>query len=324
MKSVVALGEFLIDFTSEPAPDGGARSYTAHPGGAPVNVLVQLAKLGVPVSFIGKVGKDDFGAMLRDTLVAQRISADHLLMTEEANTTLAFVTNREDGDRSFQFNRKPGADQLLRPEEIRTDAVKNAGIFHFGSVSLSHSPAREATIQAVELAQAAGVTVSFDPNIRAGLWDGGEREAAALIRTMLPHADVVKISEEELALLADTEDGLLEESAIQLASANGILVLFVTLGKEGCHYRTRRGFGTVAGFPVDVVDTTGAGDAFLGAALFGLLRSEAALGEQNDEQMREIVRYANAAGALTTTRQGAIPAIPDADALEQFLSNRNS
>lgn len=317
MSDVVAVGEYLIDFTSEYPNEQGAMMYSCNPGGAPVNVLVQLAKLGASASFIGKVGADGFGSFLADVLRQHGVDTRGMHFTDKAFTTLAFVTNEADGERSFDFNRNPGADQLLMSEEVDPEIIRASKIFHFGSVSLTHEPSRSATVQAVRYAKSFGKWVSYDPNLRANLWPGGEAEAVPVITSIMPEVDILKVSEEELRLFSGLED--IEAGAKLLAGRYDIALVLVTMGKEGCFYWTRNCKGHVAGFPVQAIDTTGAGDAFYGTALYGLLREGKELAALTDNELAAIVRYANAAGAWVTTRKGAIPALASKDELDQFI-----
>ncbi|RGB69737.1 MULTISPECIES: carbohydrate kinase family protein [Oscillospiraceae] len=313
MYDLVALGELLIDF----APVG-ERSYQANAGGAPANVLAALSRLGGRTAFIGMVGEDDFGAMLRADIERAGIDARGLKATREAPTTLAFVNLDERGDRSFTFIRNPGADLLLREEDVDLSLIGQAKIFHFGSVSLTGGPARGATLYAARWAKEHGITVSYDPNLRPLLWKGLD-EAKEVILSAMGLADILKISEEELLFLTGTSDF---EAGSQLLSGWGPKIVFVTLGAQGCFYRYPGGCGTLPTFAVKAVDTTGAGDAFFG----GVLSKISATGFENvcgysREAFEEVVRFGNGVGSYVTTRKGAIPAMPDLATVENFMKD---
>lgn len=315
MYDVIALGELLIDFTPLGESDRGNPVFECNPGGAPTNVLACLAKLGKRTAFIGKVGDDDFGRFLHTVLVERGISTEGLVFDSEAKTTLAFVHLQPDGDRSFSFFRNPGADTRLRPEEIK-EALFEARIFHFGSLSLTHEPARSATLAGLELARRRNLLVSYDPNLRPPLWPNLE-EARTRILSVMDRVDIVKISREELEFLSGSND--LEGSSDRLSREYGIRMLLVTLGREGCWYRVGDLSGYVPGFEVNSIDTTGAGDAFLGGILFQVLQRDKDLGEWTYEEMAESVKFANAVGALVTTRRGAIPAMPTLSEVQGLL-----
>jgi fructokinase len=322
MPQVVALGELLIDFV--PTVSGvtliEAPAFKKAPGGAPANVAAALAKLGVSSGFVGKVGDDAFGRFLAQTLQDVGVDTQALCFSTRARTALAFVSLRADGEREFMFYRHPSADMLFEPDEVDADYIRSARAFHFGSISLIGEPSRSATLRAVEAARGAGLLVSYDPNLRLDLW-AGPTEAREGMRLGWPFADVIKVSEEELAFLAGLEPGELNTLA-DLGELNhpDLRLLVVTLGREGCRYVTHSFSGTVPGFAVKAVDTTGAGDGFVAGLLKGLLRNPEA--ENDEASLRGICRYANAVGALTTTSRGAIPALPTASRVEQFVSSR--
>ena len=263
MFDIVALGESLIDFTPSGENSQGMALFARNPGGAPANVLAMAAKLGGKTAFIGKVGDDAFGAFLKKTMEDAGVDVRGLRMTREYPTTLAFVQLTPEGDRSFTFYRKPGADVMLAPAEVDRALLRDCRIFHFGSVSLTDEPCRTATLEAAREAKAAGAMISYDPNYRPFLWDSAERAREALLAA-LPLADIVKVSEEEMELL--TGEVQLAAGADALASRGAALVL-VTLGPRGAYYRAAAGRGLLPACEVDTVDTTGAGDAFLGALL---------------------------------------------------------
>ncbi|MBU7316623.1 PfkB family carbohydrate kinase [Paenibacillus oleatilyticus] len=317
MLDVTAIGEVLIDFTPAGHSDNGNELFERNPGGAPANVLSALAKWGRRTAFIGKVGNDSFGCFLKEWLQQAGIRTDTLVMTEEANTTLAFVHLKENGDRRFDFCRKPGADMLLEEREVDLSVVSGCKVFHFGSVSLTHEPSATATLKSAALAKASGALVTYDPNVRLALWDDEER-AKRMICEGIAVADVVKMSQEELEFLTGTQD--LIAGSLQLHRNYGLKLILVTLAEKGCFYRMIEAAGLVSGFPVEVMDTTGAGDAFLSAFIHGLLERGATLKGLEERELSQRIRFANAAGALTTMRRGAIPALPTLEDVHKLLN----
>lgn len=308
MFDLTALGETLIDFTPDGKSDMGMPLFSQNPGGAPANVLVQNALLGGRTAFLGKVGADGFGHFLRETMERSGIDTGGLVTSEEVHTTLAFVQLDERGDRSFSFYRKPGADILLSAGEVDEKRIRESHIFHFGSLSLTDEPARSATLAALAAARAGGCLISYDPNYRPPLWPS-EAEARRWMLEVLPFADIVKVSGEEMTLLTGATG--LEEGTARLAAQGSALVL-VSLGEEGAFYRLGDFRGRVPTYRVDTVDTNGAGDAFLGAVLHRLKgKTLSGLRGMDETELWDIVEFGNAAGALTTTARGAIPAMPD-------------
>ena len=316
---VVALGELLIDFTGHGYSDQGNPVLEANPGGAPCNVLAMLAKLGKSTAFIGKVGDDVFGHMLHKAILEAGISADGLVTDSSVNTTLAIVMTAEDGDRDFSFYRNPGADTMLRREEVLEELILNCRIFHFGTLSLTDEPSRTTTYAAVEAARKAGALISFDPNLRPPLWQtiaDAKREMEWGCR----RCDILKLAEDELTFLTGCAD--IEEGAHQLRSqyAN-IRLLFVTRGKAGsvCFYE-----GLTVNMPtflqVKTVDTTGAGDTFLGSCLAWILDS--GLDDLDGERLSMMLRFANAASSLVTTKKGALRAMPQREEILALLKSQ--
>lgn len=310
MIDIVALGEILIDFTPSGENDQGIALFARNPGGAPANVLAMNTKLGGSSAFIGKVGADAFGAYLRSTLVRSGIDDSGLVTDPAIPTTLAFVQLDEKGDRSFSFYRKPGADMMLTSTEIRRELIDQCRIFHFGSVSLTDEPCRGATFAAAAYARQQGKRVSFDPNYRPLLW-GSEEEAREQMRVGVSMADILKVSEEELTLITGQTD--FEAGAQQLLEMGPALVL-VSLGAKGAYYRNRSNGGWLPAYRVETIDTTGAGDAFVGAMLWSL--KDKTLEEIGSMELGGIVDFANAAGSMTTTRGGAIPALPTLEEIQ--------
>ena len=314
MKDIVTVGEILIDLTYSERKNG-VPLYTANPGGAPANVAVAAARLGAQTAFIGKVGRDYFGDFLRQTLVDNGVDASGMLTDEDARTTMAVVSVSETGERSFSFYRRNCADVLLRSDEISLAMLADTHFLHFGSVSLTDEPSRSATVFAAEKAKESGATVTYDPNYRANLWKG-EAQAVEQMKSVLGKVDILKISDEELPLLTGTEDW--EEGTRQLREQYGIPLILLTLGADGAFYRRGEETGKADGFKVKVADTNGAGDTFFGAFLSRM----AALGiyrpaDLSSEQLYESVRTANLAASITTSRHGAIPAMPDLKELEE-------
>ncbi len=312
MFDVTALGELLIDFTPCGTSEAGMNLFEQNPGGAPANVLAALCNLGFQTAFIGKVGDDMHGALLKDTLDKAGIDTTGLIVDDSVFTTLAFVS-LQNGERNFSFARKPGADTQLRPEEVKEEIVKNTKIFHCGSLSLTDEPARSATFHAVKMAKEAGALISYDPNYRAPLWNSVE-EAKEQMRSMIPYADIMKISDEETALLTDYSD---PKEAAQALLDQGVACVVVTLGKDGALLKTAQVEIVEKGKERKVVDTTGAGDSFWGGILSRFAKDGISPAEITEEKAREYVRFANAVAGLCVEKRGAIPAMPT---LEQVLA----
>lgn len=307
MFDVVAIGELLIDFTPAGVGSNGAKLFARNPGGAPANVLAASSRLGSKTAFIGKVGNDDFGRFLKSTLDGIGIDTHDLVMTDEVHTTLAFVHLDPSGDRSFSFYRKPGADVLLREDELDVDLLRHTGILHFGSLSLTDEPSRTATVKAVRTAKDAGAIISYDPNYRAPLWDSTE-EAIRQMKAGLAYADIVKLSKEELTLLTGETDLGAGARAIQKC---GVSLVLVTLGKKGAYYRLGEHSNVLSTYDVDTIDTNGAGDAFTGAVHYCLKgKSVEEIRSLSIAELEDILDYANAVGSLVTSKSGAIPAMP--------------
>jgi fructokinase len=317
---VVALGEYLIDFTPYGRSKAGQPLFERNPGGAPVNVVAALAKLGKKTGFIGKVGNDPFGVYLREALLNVGVSDKGLVATEEAHTTMAFVQLDSDGDRSFHFARRPGADQLLRADEVNLTMLADTQIFHFGSISMTSEPTYTATLKTVQIARELGALISYDPNWRPSLWRD-EEHALEVIHVGLSLADVVKVSEEELVFLTDEQD--LEMAARHLVEQFGITLLLVTAGGGGSFYQMKDWWGKVESFAVQTVDTTGAGDAFFGALLYEILDLGKPLQAWKEKDLQEVLRFANAAGALATTRKGAIPSLGTLEEIHTLVREGN-
>ena len=311
MFDILTIGEMLIDLTQTGVSDQGIPVYTAFPGGAPANVAVAAAKLGASTAFIGKVGDDAFGKLLVDTVKNNGVNADGMIVTDTANTTLAVVSLQQSGERDFAFYRKGFADTQLSESEISDDTLKNTHILHFGSVSMTEDPSRTATFNSALRAKNMGATITYDPNYRASLWDS---LYYALVQMKMPLSivDILKISDEELPLIADTDDP--EEGTKLLSERYGIPLILLTLGAKGAYYRFGDCTGLCEGVKVKVADTNGAGDTFFGAFLSGMARlGKYKPSELSEDEIRELVIFANKAASITTSRSGAIPAMPTLD-----------
>ncbi len=311
---VVALGELLIDFVQTGITDQGAPIMAANSGGAPINYLGALARYGRSCGMIGKVGADAFGALLLRTLAAHKIA--YLGgQTDRAFTTLAFVSLDARGERSFSFARKPGADTLLRADEIPYDQIKSARAFHFGTLSLTDEPAKSATFAAVRCALENGVLVTFDPNYRPMLWQSAD-DARAAMRWGFAHADVVKAGADELAFAF----GLPWEEAAQRLIEGGARLVFITMGAQGSYVQNAHMRRFVPAFLVNARDTTGAGDIFFGAAMSRILACECPIEALGEAQLFDAARFGAAAAALSTTMPGGLPSIADEHCVVELLS----
>lgn len=316
MYDVVALGELLIDFVHKETTKAGYPVMQANPGGAPGNFLSTASLFGARAAFIGEVGDDGFGLMLKRTLKESGIDVRGVISDPNVFTTLAFVTLDENGDRAFSFARKPGADTMLTASELPTDIIENTRFFHFGSLSMTHEPARAATQEAVARAKAAGAIITFDPNLRQSLWSNLELAKEQMLWG-LRHADIVKISREELEFLFE---GDFRAQADRLVAEYGVKLVFATMGRDGCYFVNRNASGQVPTFcSVPTIDTTGAGDIFGGSAVYKVMELEQLPENLNEYQLRDIVTFANAAASLSTTRHGGIPSIPSKLEVEAFV-----
>jgi fructokinase len=313
---VVCLGEALIDFVALDSGLGLSSTFIRAPGGAPANVAVALTRLGTPAAFVGKLSGDLFGQFLRDTLASEGVDLRGLVEDRFARTPLAFVGSDGNGGRTFIFYHEGMADTLLRDDELfhARELIRHARLFHFGSVTLAAEPAASATLHAAEYARRSGCLVSFDPNVRLEVWKS-PRHARQTILDALTLADVVKISSDELEVLAGTSD---PAEACRNLRAHGPRLVVVTLGPDGCYYDAGSACGSVRSVPVKVVDTLGSGDAFVGGLLVGLTSEDGAVLNDNATLVRTL-RFANAVGAIATTRYGAIPALPTLHEVEALL-----
>ncbi|MFC0558204.1 aminoimidazole riboside kinase [Halalkalibacter alkalisediminis] len=302
MSGIISLGEALIDFIPL---DSENVTYQKSPGGAPANVAVALAKLGAKSSFLGKVGEDVLGTFMRETLNSHGVDTTNMLMTNEARTGVVFVTLDPTGERNFSFYIDPSADRFLTKEELDSTLFNTNNILHFGSISMISEPSKTATLEAVKLAKKNNLIVSYDPNLRLGLWPS-EEQARETILSMMSEADVVKISDEELAFL--TGETLLEKGIKKLNSYK-IPVLLVTYGGAGSYIHLNNQTVHVPAMKVQTVDTTGAGDAFVSGILYHL-NKEKSMEQISIERWKEIVTFASVSGALAASTHGAMTALP--------------
>lgn len=311
---VIALGELLIDFTMNGQSEQGNNMFEACPGGAPCNVLALLNKMGKKTAFIGKVGKDQFGTLLRDTITEAGIDASNLMVDENVNTTLAFVHTFPDGDREFSFYRNPGADMMLTADEVNPEVVKDTKVFHFGTLSMTHEGVREATKKAVETAKANGCLVSFDPNLRPPLWSSLDL-AKEQMEYGFGKCDILKISDNEIQFVSGKED--YDEGIAYLQETYNIPLILLTMGKDGsrAYYKGMR--VERPGFSVKAIETTGAGDTFCGSSLNYLVDHD--FENLTEEQLGEMLTFANAAAALVTTKKGAIKAMPVKEEVHELI-----
>ena len=312
---VTALGELLIDFTQNGISEQGNPLFEANPGGAPCNVLAMVSKLGHKTAFIGKVGKDSFGKQLKNTLEEVGIDAAHLYMDEEVHTTLALVHTLADGDRDFSFYRNPGADMMLTEEEISEELIQNSKIFHFGTLSMSHEGVRKATKRALDIAKKAGCVISFDPNLRPPLWDSLET-AKEQVLYGLQFCDVLKISDNEIQWLTGKED--YTDGVNWILDQYNIPLILVSMGKEGSRAYYKGSMVEAAPFlQKNTIETTGAGDTFGGCVLHYILQH--GLEDLTEDNLAEMLRFANAAAALITTRKGALRVMPSVEEIKDIL-----
>ncbi|MGM9627611.1 MAG: carbohydrate kinase [Faecousia sp.] len=315
---VVALGELLIDFAQNGTSLQGNNLFEACPGGAPCNVLAMLRKLGKSCAFVGKVGNDMFGKLLKDVITDAGINADALVMDDKIPTTLAFVQTFANGDRDFSFYRKPGADMMLTEDDLPLDTIANARIFHFGTLSMTHEGVRKATEKAVAAAKEGGALISFDPNLRPPLWENLE-DAKEAIAWGLSQCDILKIADNELEFMTGETDFVKGAAILQTTYPN-IKVLNVTAGADGSYsFYGEEEPVFVPSFKLGgTIETTGAGDTFCASVLnFVLENGIACLTPEDREAM---LRFANAAAYIVTTRKGAIRAMPERGEVEAILA----
>lgn len=310
MYDVVAIGEALIDFTPMGSGPMGNPGFEMNPGGAPANCLASNAALGGKTAFIGMVGEDTFGDAIVAAMGQAGIDTAPMRRHKSVHTTLAFVSLKADGERNFDFLRNPGADIMLEMGDVDFSVIDNCRMLHFGSLSMTDDPVRDTLFKVLEHARAQNIRTSYDPNYRPPLWQD-EKTAVEWMKKGLSYANMVKMSQEEMALLTGVGEDELKKGA-QMIMAEGPDTVFITCGGRGAYYATADEEGMVPGFDVKAVDTTGCGDAFTGAVHYFLLN-------RPDMQVCQVVRLANAVGALCATQSGGLPAIPTRAALEDFL-----
>ena len=306
MYDITTFGEILIDFTWQGVNEDGQTLFAQNPGGAPANVAVSATKLGAQTAFIGKVGKDMHGEFLKSVLEKEEVNTDGLLLDENYFTTLAFVNVAENGERSFSFARKPGADTKIEKEEINVDILDQTKIFHVGSLSLTEQPARETTFYAIRRAKEKGSIISYDPNYRASLWKD-EETAEEQMRSLIPYVDIMKLSDEESELMTGEKD---VEKAAQILFQKGVKIVAVTLGSKGAYLYCKEGGAQVPGFASKSVDTNGAGDSFWGGFLYCISKDGRNPERFTLDELKEYVRFGNAVASLCVEKKGAIPAMP--------------
>lgn len=303
---VVALGELLIDFTENGISEHGNPLLEANPGGAPCNVLAMLQKYGKTTAFIGKVGDDNFGHMLADTVHELGIDISGLKYDKSVHTTLAFVHTYADGDRDFSFYRNPGADVMLEENEVDISLIKKAKIFHFGTLSMTHEVVEKATVKALDTAKAEGKLISFDPNLRPPLWSDLSI-AKEKMEFGFRKCDILKISDNEIQFFTGESDIL--KGAQIIKEKYGIKLVCATLGKEGSYALYNDIVVKCNPFlNPNTIETTGAGDTFMGSLLNSVL--DTGIDNYTESSLTEMLRTANAAASIITTRRGALKVMP--------------
>ena len=312
---VLALGELLIDFTENGISGQGNTIFEANPGGAPCNVLAMLNKLGHKTAFMGKVGVDIFGNKLKAVLDEVGIDTSALVMDADVRTTLAFVQTFADGDRDFSFYRNPGADMMLKEEELKTDMFSACEIFHFGTLSMTHVEVRRATKKAIALAKENGALVSFDPNLRPPLWPSLDL-AKEQVAYGLGQCDILKISDNEIQWFTGKED--YDEGIAVLQETYHIPLILLSLGREGsrAYYKGLR-VEKAPYLQENTIETTGAGDTFGGSCLHFVLKY--GLDNLDEEKLLEMLSFANGAASLITTRKGALKVMPEVDEVNKLI-----
>ena len=312
---VVALGELLIDFTQNGVSSQGNTLFECNPGGAPCNVLALLQKMKKKTAFIGKVGDDMFGRLLQERVAGEGIDLSGLIMSSQVNTTLAFVQTLPGGDRDFSFYRNPGADMSLEASEINTDLIAQARIFHFGTLSMTHEGVEQATMKAIETAKNSGCLLSFDPNLREPLWSSLNK-AKEKIAYGMSVCDILKISDNEIEFMTGEKD--IDKGMQILIDKYQPQIAFATLGKDGskAYYQGMTVFEKGVENP-NTIETTGAGDTFMGCALKFIL--EHGLEQLQEEELHELLRFANAAASLITTKKGALCVMPSKEEVMEYM-----
>jgi len=306
MFDIVSLGELLIDFTESGISPAGQRLFEQNAGGAVANLVAAASQCGAKTALLAKVGTDMHGCFLKQALVDFGVDVSGVIEADDVFTTLAFVALAANGERTFSFARKPGADTCYRADELPRDVLQSTRIFHTGSLSLTAEPVRSATYEAIDIARRAGAVITYDPNYRASLWNGKD-EAVQFMRSLIATADIMKISDEELPLLTgETEP----EAATDVLADQGVRIIAVTLGKDGAYVRVGKDGCYVPGFIAKTADTTGAGDAFFGGFLSRFIASGKLLKEVSLDDGADFARFGNATASLCVERRGGIPAMP--------------
>ncbi len=312
---VTALGELLVDFTENGTSKQGNLLLEANPGGAPCNVLSMLQNLGKRTAFIGKVGMDGFGRMLTQVVKNQGIDTTNLVTDEVVHTTLAFVHTREDGDREFSFYRNPGADMMLKWEEVKQELLSDTKIFHFGTLSMTEERIKEVTQKAVQKAKDEGAIISFDPNLRPPLWKNLE-DAKCQMWYGISQCDILKISDDEIAFLTGTED--IDKGVEKIMEQSSTKLICATMGKHGSKaYYKGNGIFCEPFLRENTIETTGAGDTFMACVLNAVL--EKGIDSLTDNDLQEMLTFANAASSIITTRKGALKVMPKREEIAELI-----
>lgn len=311
---VCALGELLIDFTENGISKQGNPIMEANPGGAPCNVLAMLTTLGYKTAFIGKVGKDIFGRQLKNTVSEIGIDVSGLSEDDTVNTTLAFVHTLQSGDREFSFYRNPGADMMLSEFDVKPELIESSKIFHYGSLSMTNLICEAATKKAVAIAEKSDCIISFDPNLRESLWSKLDI-AKEKIKYGLEHCDILKISDNEIQWLTGEND--FDKSVQIIKSRYDIPLILLSLGKNGSKAYSKSGYAFAPIIPVDTIETTGAGDTFCGCILSKIL--EYGMKDFSNDELKEMLIFANTAAAIVTTRKGALKVMPKPDEIHALF-----
>lgn len=315
MPDIISIGEMLVDFTAVTAENGDIY-YKQNPGGAPANVAVMAAKLGASSGFIGKLGRDMFGSYLKETLEKEGVNTRGVILDPDYSTTLAFVQKTAE-DRNFVFYRRSSADVNLNFSEVDLKLVDSCKVLHFGALMLTSEPSRSAAVNTVEYARQQNKIVTYDPNWRENLWESKE-DALKEMRSVLRYVDIIKVSEAELQILTDCANML---PAIAKLLGTGIRIVCITQGAKGSIIATKHGIERFPAFKVDTVDTLGAGDSFFGAFIARLVLSGKSLDGTDMDDLREFTVYANACGALSSTKVGAIPAMPTHEEILKLMES---
>lgn len=325
---IVCLGELLIDMFPAELGRGltAVSAFHPKPGGAPANLAVAARRLGADSAFIGKVGDDHFGHFLIDVLKDEGVETRGMRIDPDARTTMALIAMPDQNTAEFIFYRNPGADTRLTPDELDHDLLRSTQLFHFGSLSLTHEPVRSATRAAIDSARTAGAYISFDVNYRPKLWRD-PHTATQQILEFVPQVNLLKVNETELALLSGVDNLQFDQESLSHASQvllkMGPDLIVVTLGQAGSFFHTDNGSARVEAFPVETIDAVGCGDAFLAGVLTRLLKLSNWKTDLTSEVLTEALRYGNAVGALTATRQGVIPALPMAIQVDEYLHTQH-